>query len=695
MQNIPGIALKPFLIKIRGKFLFVKNEIINYDFYKKIISIILKLFSIFITLFAYKYFYEFRINQEMILKLFIILSINLWIIKFLFIKENTWYKNKMNLPFYLFIIMLSFSLLISDAIRVSSRDYTIFISYIVIYFLVANNIDSEKEFNSFIKIFFLISLVVSLYTLIQYYGFDLYLNDLNSLTSTIGQKNWISNYLSMIFPIAFFYFLLEQTKKNKIIYFFLLSILYITLMICQSRGIWISISLTLIFAIYTIFKFKFYEIFKKNKKWLFLLLITFLVITVIYSTDNPLNKSAITVPQRALSTFDEQDPSINTRLLMWKTTFEMIKEKPLLGSGIGNFKMNYLDYQAEFLKDNPYYVKYSGKAGEAHNEYLQMWAELGIFGLGIFLLIIFVFYNLVGKFLKEEKNNKERLMCLGLFLGINCFLIHSLFTFPLHVSTLGSAFFILLGLTVGYMGEFDLNKTNKKNVIWEKLNQKNQRWIEIVSIILIFVCMISVINMLVIKPYIAELYYFKGMRYNVDKNYTKSLPNFQSAVQLDPCNGRILHALGTTYYNLNIFSKAEEILQEAKKYMIDVNTFYILGLNYSKLNMFEKAEKEYKHAIYLDPKFTEGYHYLGLLYFQKKDYDKAVEQWSKILEIEPDFPNRYIILNNLGIVYNKKEMPDKALEYFLEALQLAPEGSTLIEEIEEEIYNIYKGKLSN
>ena len=43
----------------------------------------------------------------------------------------------------------------------------------------------------------------------------------------------------------------------------------------------------------------------------------------------------------------------------------MIKDKPLLGSGIGTFKMNYLNYQAEFLKSNPNYIKYSGKAEEA------------------------------------------------------------------------------------------------------------------------------------------------------------------------------------------------------------------------------------------------------------------------------------------------------------------------------------------
>ena len=40
-------------------------------------------------------------------------------------------------------------------------------------------------------------------------------------------------------------------------------------------------------------------------------------------------------------------------------------------------------------------------------------------------------------------------------------------------------------------------------------------------------------------------------------------------------------------------------------------------------------------------------------------------------------------------------MPDKALEYFVQALQLVPEGSPIEEEIEKEIYNIYKSNLEN
>lgn len=661
------------------------------NIFKRLLTIFLKLLLITVPLFAYKYVYDFRVNQEAVLKLFTIILITVWLVKIINTGKHSLQKTKLDLPLILFILVLVLSLFISKTKTVSLQEFLIFLSYILIFFLITNNLNKKADFNSFIHLFFIISSLVSIYTIIQYYGFDPYLKDLHILTSTIGQKNWISNYLAMIFPVAFSYYLLAQTKKNRIIYFVLLAVLYTTLMICQSRGIWISISITVILAIYIIFKLKFYEIFKINKKWLFLLLITFMAITIIYSTENPLEKSAITVPERVISTFDEQDPSINMHILKWKITLEMIKDRPILGSGIGTFKMDYLNYQAEFLKNNPDYIKYSGKAGEAHNEYLQIWAELGIIGLGLFLLIFYCFYKTIIDFYNNNRNVKEKIITLGLVLGITCFLIHCLFTFPLHVPALGITFFALLGLTVIYIRRTNLLKTDSDNRTKE-IKLKNIG-IKIALTILVLVFMIWVINLVAVKPYIAELYYFKGMRYNVDKNYAKSLPNFQYAVQLDPYNGRILHALGTTYSNLNIFSKAEETLQEAKKYMIDVNTFYILGLNYSKLNMLKKAEEEFEQAIYLDPKFNKAYINLAYLYAKQEEYDKAIIEWNKILEVEPDFSEKYNVLYFIGLAYNKKEKPDKALEYFLQALQLVPEGSPIIEEIEKEIYDIHKSQL--
>ena len=356
------------------------------------ILFILKTLIFIIPLSAYKFVYEFRINQLMILIFFTIITLTLWIINILLKEEFTWYPMQINLPVSLFILALTISLFISNSFYPSLSDYLLFLAYFILYFLVINNVKSEHEFDSFLKIFFITSFIVSIYVILHYYGLIPYLKEFGPVVSPIGQKNWTSNYIALIFFIIFSFSLLEPIKKNKISYYLLLTVNYIALMICQSRGIWISICVTLIIALCLIIKFNFSKIFKENKKWMILLLIIFVVITVIYSTDNPLNKSAITVTERAISTFDLQDSSLNARLLMGMNTLKMIKDKPLFGSGIGTFKMNYLNYQADFIKNNAHFEKYYLNAKETHNEYLQIGAELGLIGLGIFLSIFFIFF---------------------------------------------------------------------------------------------------------------------------------------------------------------------------------------------------------------------------------------------------------------------------------------------------------------
>ena len=663
----------------------------NKNIYNNAILISLKLLILFTPLVVYKYVDYFRDNQEAWLKLFVIIALTLWVLKYFNEEKTIWVNRPLNLPIFLFMLIMSISLLESKFFITSLRDYLIFLSYFLIYFLIINNIENNHQFYAFVKLFFIVSFIVSSYTIMQYYGLDPYLRELGGLTSTIGQKNLISNYLALIFPLVFSFFLLEEIKKNKIFFFLLLSIIYTVLMICQSRGIWISIFFTLLIGIYFIYNLRIIKVFQENRKWLIYLLITFLTITVIYSTNNPLNKSLLTVPQRALSTFDELDPSINTRLLIWRNTYQMIKDKPLLGLGIGTFKMNYLDYQAEFLKNNPDYIKYWTFPRDAHNEYLQIGAELGLLGLGIFIAIIFIFYSTTLNFLRKEKNSKNRLVSWGLLMGISCFLIHSLFSFPLHVPALGSTFFTIIGLTTIYIRGFNLSKFKKEKIVKKPKNK--EATLKIIFSILAVIIMIIAIDSLVIRPYLSEVYSYKGKDNLAEGNYHRALSIFEYGEKLDPYNGNILINLGATYYNLNIYNKVEDILKRAERYIKDKNIYLNLGLYYMNTGNYKKAEEEFKYAIYLCPKFIKAYYNLGRLYFQQEDYDGAIEQWNKILEIEPDFPNKYIVLNNLGIVYQKKEMPDKALEYFVQALQLVPEGDPIEKEIEEEINKIYKSNL--
>lgn len=673
----------------------VKYVLKNENIYQKSILLNLKLVILFTPLILNKYVDYFRANQQAWLKLLVLFGIGLYALKYLNKKEFTWKKNQLNLPIFIFILTMSFSLLKSYSLSISICDYLIFLAYFFLYFLIINNVINENHFYAFIRLFFITSFLIALYTILHYYGFIPYLKEYGPVISTIGQKNWISNYLALIFPLIFCYFLLEEIRKNKNIYYLLLSIIYAALMICQSRGIWISIVITILIGIPFVYKFKLFKIFQDNQKWLIILFITFSIITLIYSTDNPLNRSPITVTQRALSTFDQKDPSINTRILIWKNTLEMIKNNPWLGSGIGSFKLNYLNYQAGFLRNNPDYLKYWAHAGEAHNEYLQMAAELGIVGLGIFLSILFIFYSLIMKYLKEANDNRNKIIIFGLFMGITCFLIHSLFTFPLHVPALGSAFFIIVGLTVVYLRDFRFPEFNKHKNENKTVIKRQSSKLTILFTILILLIMIFIVDSIVIKPYLAEVYAYKGRENLALVSYNNALSNFEYAAKLNPYNGRILLNLGATYYNLGFFENAENTLKQSKKYYNDRNIYRNLGLCYMQLERVQEAEEEFKHAIYLDPKFTKAYFDLGLLYFQQEDYDGAIEQWEKILEIDPDFSDKYIILTDLGMVYKKKKMPDKALEYFLRALQLAPDDSPIIDDIEKEIYNIYRSHLDN
>jgi tetratricopeptide (TPR) repeat protein len=542
-----------------------------------------------------------------------------------------------------------------------------------------------------------VSFIIAIYTLLQYYGLDIYYAHLGALTSTIGQKNWISNYLAMIFPLVFSYFLLENKKNIKITYFILLSVLYTTLLICQSRGIWISISLTFILALIIIAKYRLWDTFNKNKQWLMFLFVILLIFTIIYSTENPLNKSRLTVVERAVTTFDKDDSSINQHFLEWAIALEMTKDNPVLGLGIGNFKLHYLDYQAEYLLKHPNYIKYNGKAQEAHNEYLQIAAEMGILGLAVFTTIIFIIYQSILQFLRKSIKTEDMIIVFGLTLSMTCFLIHCMFTFPFHVPTLGSTFFILLGLGYVFTHNNDVNQDDNYQQSFVKLKLSVNSILKYMLLILIITVGLFMAISYGIKPYLAEIYYFKGVENFKNQNNIAALKYFKKASTLDSNNGRILQALGSTYstyLQVDMQEEAQRILERTKLVYPDRQTYRNLGLSYMQTGNLAKAEEEFKQAIYLDPTFYRAYNDLASLYIYQNEYEKAIEQWERAINLGLDFEEKHIFLYFIGKAYQRMGDSERAYHYFLEALKEAPDDSLIMKDIEDELLNHYQKKSS-
>jgi len=110
--------------------------------------------------------------------------------------------------------------------------------------------------------------------------------------------------------------------------------------------------------------------------------------------------------------------AINTRLELWHAALRMFEEKPLLGIGLGQFKMLYPRYITRWNWD---LVRGRGSFF-AHNLFLHMLAELGTLGFLSFLWLVSVLMSAAWRFCRQNQPHRWSLVgALVVFLTANTF----------------------------------------------------------------------------------------------------------------------------------------------------------------------------------------------------------------------------------------------------------------------------------
>ncbi len=117
-----------------------------------------------------------------------------------------------------------------------------------------------------------------------------------------------------------------------------------------------------------------------------------------------------------LSITDLADPaSFRLRLGYWQVTLRMALDNLLTGVGMGNFAIAYPRYQ---------HIG-AGDVREAHNGFLQFFAETGLAG-GLLFTAFWVFLGLWGAWrIVTEENKDEKLFLLGVYMGLIAFCLHA------------------------------------------------------------------------------------------------------------------------------------------------------------------------------------------------------------------------------------------------------------------------------
>ncbi len=137
----------------------------------------------------------------------------------------------------------------------------------------------------------------------------------------------------------------------------------------------------------------------------------------------------------------------NLRIFLWKKSIEMIRDYPIFGVGVNNWKVHFPDYDAGFYKTGTQAPR------RAHNDLLQVAAEMGLPGALIFMAIFFVSFVYVYRISKipdekiESKYKIFSFLCLAGMLG---YAGPSMFSFPLERATHHVFLLFFLGATAAF-----------------------------------------------------------------------------------------------------------------------------------------------------------------------------------------------------------------------------------------------------
>ncbi|HKO62564.1 MAG TPA: O-antigen ligase family protein [Pyrinomonadaceae bacterium] len=227
-------------------------------------------------------------------------------------------------------------------------------------------------------------------------------------------------------------------KEKRIIYLFAVALMAVALLMTNSRGGLISLGAEILFIAVIGFGVRKRHHGTKSLKGgiksvtVRVGLATALMVTLLLGVVALGGEDALS---RLVGTVNSEDPTTG-RLHFWDVTMDIIKNHPIIGTGLGAFGVVYTGYDSR----NGLY-----RLEQAHNDYLQVLSDGGIIGalLGIFFVI-----NLfrMGFTRRESRDEFRRGIATGAMAGCFAVFVHSFFDFTLHTPANALLFLVLAAL---------------------------------------------------------------------------------------------------------------------------------------------------------------------------------------------------------------------------------------------------------
>lgn len=280
----------------------------------------------------------------------------------------------------------------------------------------------------------LVALVLSAAIVVALYGLRekvevLHLDDPNpswQIFSTFFNPNPLGGFLAMVFPLAFSLTLAAAMLWQWLLWEFCAVLLALAILPTYSKGAMLAFVVAM--GCYGIFMAWQSPTARRVLRWV-LAIVVLGALTLGLAT-----WQATPVRSRLTSALGAQQASNMFRILTWKGTVRVAAAHPWIGVGPSGFKYVYPKYAI------------TGYVEAAHQNYLQMFAELGVVGGVTFLWLLGAVVFTGKRALGAAKDFPGRARAIACLCTLIAFLVHSFLDYDWYIGAIGVTFWLMAGL---------------------------------------------------------------------------------------------------------------------------------------------------------------------------------------------------------------------------------------------------------
>ena len=480
-------------------------------------------------------------------------------------------RTPLDVPIVLFLFIFIASCFNSNYAYASIMEFTKLFTLASIFYLTVNFIKTKEDIRKILNSILVVITAIALFGILQYMGAidrSWWARE-NFLSATYVNHNHFAGLLELGIPLSIGLFLSERILGKKSLYLYSTLVLCTAFLLSMSRGGWLSLLISMLFMIMCIAISGKFQLTKKTGIAILFLMIAVGVFALKAADENLL--------LNRVSSYRHLD--FSGRLDIWKGSLGLIKDNWLLGTGPGTFIYNFPKYR---LAGMNMLVNY------AHNDYLHVLSEMGVFALAIMTFIIFTIVKKAIKTYRVAKSSFKMWISLALATGILSIAIHGIGDFNFYIP--GNA--ILFTVFSAFI--FNLSSGKEKRI--EPLLVKHGP---------------------VFKPLVLVA-------------VTALIIFISSSLTADICSIGSKRALSN-----NELNKAEYMMSLAARICpLNYKYHYELAKIYDKKTDAERSEQAYKRSIALNP--MDAWSWIGLAdNYRRRNSGLADMAYRKAVELDP------------------------------------------------------------